>query len=230
MSQGQGTGTITPVGYDHGRPATSTTSTTPNAALHYVALVCALGPMTLGVVAFLLYVVTQHLKFAEVGVLTIVGGCAAAVVGGVCLAVYWRQVGRANADDAAVARRRVTRDAVLLVANFPLATVLTFAGVAMISRADAGVNVGIRNDDAVTADVVTLDTGGDVQHLGPIRSGQDRITWMKFGSRGLTATLTRGGGTSTTHPIFDHMDADTVLTSRTLRLVIRDGRVEQLDQ
>ena len=215
--------------YDRGRPAT------PMVALHYVARVCALGPMIVGVLVFLLYVVTRHMEFALLGFMTILGGCAATFVGGVCLGVYWYQAGRASANDAAVARRNAKRDLVLLLLNFPLAGVLAFAGITMMQHASSGVNVIVRNDDAVAAETVLLNTGhgadggGDAQRLGPIPPGGTSEARVKFGSRGLTATLTNGAA-STTHEIFDHMDSDTVAGGGELRLVIRGGKVEQQAQ
>jgi hypothetical protein len=212
--------------YDRGRPAT------PMVALHYVALVCALGPMVVGVMVFLLYVVTRHFDFAVVGFMTILGGCVATFVGAVCLGVYWYQASRANAEDAAVARRNAKRDLVLMLLNFPLAGVLAFVGITMISHASSGVNVIVRNDDALTAETVLLSTGhgadggGDAQRLGPIPPGGTGAARVKFGSRGLTATITRGG-TSTTHAVFDHMDGDTFVGGGDVRLVIRGGKVEQ---
>ena len=212
------TGTTT-LEYDRGRPAT------PMVALHYIARVCALGPMIVGVVVFLLYVVTRHLDFAIFGFMTILGGCAATFVGGVCLGVYWYQARRANAEGAAIARRRAKRDAVLLLANFPLAGVLALAGMAMLSRGSSGVNVTVTNQDAVAADVVTLDTGGDTRQIGPIASGGAARAFVKFGSRGLAATLTRGG-TSTTQQVYDHMDNDTFIGGGEVRLYIRGGKLD----
>jgi len=222
MDQARETTTTPPtttLEYDRGQPAT------PMIALHYIALICALGPMIIGVVVFLLYVVTRHGDFALFGFMTILGGCAATFAGAVCLGVYWYQAGRANAEDAAVARRNAKRDAVLMLANFPLAAVLAGIGIFMMSQAASRAHVVVRNADTVLAERVTLDTGGDRVDLGPLPPGTSARARIKFGDAGLTATLVRGGA-STPHQIFDHMDSDTIVTSQSVRLAIRNGRVE----
>ena len=206
--------------YNRARPAT------PMAALHYIALACALGPMIVGVLTFLLYAVTRHDLFALLGFLTLFGGCAATFIGGVCLGVYWHQAGRANADDAAAARRSAKRDLVLMLVNFPLAGVLAFAGLAIVGQQMSGVGVVVHNADVVAADRVTLETGSDRRDLGPLPPGASDSVRVRFGDQGLRATLVRSSG-ETSHQIFDHMDSDTVSTSDDLRLVIRNGRVEE---
>jgi hypothetical protein len=203
---------------------------TPMIALHYIALVCALGPMIGGVLVFLLFAATSKLEFAALGLLAIVIGCAAAFIGGVCLAVYWYQARHANPDDAAVARRRAKRDLILLLANFPLAGVLTVASLPMMGRATGRVTVAVRNDDAVIANLVTLDTGGDTRRIGPIPPGGEAHTPIKFGPAGLTATLTRGGGSAPAQRIFEHMDSDTVGGGTRVRLAIRDGKIVIRDE
>jgi len=108
----------------------------PMIALHYIARVCGVGPMALGILVFLLFLVTRHMDFALFGFMTILGGCAAAFVGFVCLAVYWFQATRANPDDAAIARRHAKRDALILLINFPLAAALAAIGLAMLRGFD----------------------------------------------------------------------------------------------
>jgi hypothetical protein len=194
--------------------------------LHRIALACALVPMAVGVLAFLLFVATRSLDFAILGFFTLVAGCALAFVGSVCLGVYRFQASRAAPDEAAIARRRAKRDLFLLLANFPLGVALALGGLAIMdSAAHAGVNVVIRNDDPLTADLITLDTGaGDTQQLIRIHPGGTTEAPVKFGPQGLSVTLTRSG-TSTRHQIFDHMDSDTVNPRQDLRLVIRNGQV-----
>jgi hypothetical protein len=192
--------------------------------LHRIALACALVPMAVGILTFLLFVATRSLDFAILGFMTLFGGCALAFVGSVCLGVYRFQASRAAPDEAAIARRRAKHDLFLLLANFPLAVVLALAGLGIMNHGNSRVNVVIRNDDAATADLITLDTGADTQQLIRIHPGGTTEAPIKFGPRGLTATLTRGG-TSTRHQIFDHMDSDTVNPRQDLRLVIRNGEV-----
>jgi hypothetical protein len=112
--------------YDRGR------APKPMITLHYIARACGVGPMAVGVLAFGLFLVTRHADFAVLGFFTILGGCAAAFVGAVCLAVYWYQARRANAEDAATARRHAKRDAVIILLNFPLAGLLAFIGLSML--------------------------------------------------------------------------------------------------
>jgi len=112
--------------YDRGR------TPRPMIALHYIARVCGVAPMAVGVLVFLLFLFTRHLDFAIFGFFTILGGCAAAFVGAVCLAVYWYQARRANSEDAAIARGNAKRDAIIILLNFPLAGLFAFIGLAML--------------------------------------------------------------------------------------------------
>jgi hypothetical protein len=170
-------------------------------------------------------VATRSLDFAILGFFTLFAGCALAFVGSVCLGVYRFQASRAAPDEAIIARRRAKRDLFLLLANFPLGLVLTLAGLGIMnSQGNSRVNVVIRNEDALTADLITLDTGADTQQLIRIHPGGTTEAPIKFGPNGLIVTLTRGG-TSTRHQIFDHMDSDTVNPRQDLRLVIRNGQV-----
>jgi hypothetical protein len=92
--------------------------------------------MAVGILAFVLFLFTRHMDFAILGFMTIFGGCAAAFLGFVCLAVYWFQATRANPDDAARARRNAKRDALILLINFPLAALLAAIGLAMLHGPD----------------------------------------------------------------------------------------------
>ena len=197
----------------------------PMVALHYVALLCGVGPMAIGAFVFVIFLITRSPGAAIFGFMTIVAGCAAAVLGAVCLGVYWFQAARATPDDATVARRHAKRDAAILLANFPLAIVFSLIGLKILNADSQSVNVVVHNEDAVTADSVILDTGDHAaRQLGPIAPGKSAEARVKFGPRGLTVLLLRAGR-STSYPIFDHMDGDTVSSHEDLLLVIRDGKV-----
>jgi len=197
---------------------------TPMIWLHRIALTCALAPMAAGTLTFILYLATREISFAVIGFFTLLAGCAAAFLGSVCLGVYWFQAGRATPDEAAIARRRAKRDALLILANFPLGIGCAIVGVKMLDHETSSLRIVVRNEDAVAPDRVILDTGAQQIDLGSIAPGSANSGRINFGPSGLTATLIRGGQ-STPNQIFDQMDSDTIGQGQILYLAVRNGQV-----
>ena len=118
--------TTEPLAYDTPRPPT------PTIWLHHVAQTCGVAPLVVGSAVFLMFLLTRDEAFALAGFLTILGGTCLAFVGTVCAGVYLFQAKRAAAAERLLARQRGHRDLQIIMANFLIAALMTWVGVAMM--------------------------------------------------------------------------------------------------
>lgn len=193
----------------------------PSVALHYVALMCGLLPLGVGTALFVLYLIFRVDDVAVLGVFTILGGICLAVIGFVCAGVYFIQAGRAAPEDGAVARRRATIDVVVIIANFPIAFAMAWAGLYLMSR----ITITVINRDTAPADQfrIMMKHGG-VHHFGTIAPGsRTSVTMDEDDFDGeLTAVFFRNGVP------YEQELADTWYDSDgddRLHLSIKDGKV-----
>jgi hypothetical protein len=107
---------------------------TPTIWLHYAAFACGVIPLAVGTIIFLLFLAIRDEVLAMFGLLTIFGGTFLAFIGFVCAGVYFYQAKRASPEDAAVARRQLRRDLAIIIANFPIAFVMSWIGIEMLQR------------------------------------------------------------------------------------------------
>jgi hypothetical protein len=179
----------------------------PSVALHYVALACGLLPLGIGTAIFVLYLFFRFEDLAVYGIFTILGGTCLALIGFVCAGVYFFQAGRAAPEDGAVARRRVKIDVGIILANFPIAFAMAWAGIYLMSR----VTITVINRDASPADQfrIIMKHGG-VHHFGTIAPGsRESVTMDEDDFDGeLTAAFIRNGAAHEQELADDWYDSD----------------------
>jgi hypothetical protein len=119
---------MNPVPLSYGTPR----HPTPTIWLHHVARLCGVAPLGFGTLVFVMFLMTRDETFAVLGFFTILAGIGLAFVGIVCAAVYLYQAKRAGPEDRDRALRQGHRDVLIILANFPIAFVMAWAGVSMI--------------------------------------------------------------------------------------------------
>jgi hypothetical protein len=117
---------VQPLSYDTPRAAA------PTAWLHYVARICGIAPLVVGMLVFLLFLITREEGFAFAGFLTILAGTCLAMVGIVCAGVFLYQARALPRDERAAARLLGHHDIQIILANFLVAGVMAWAGIRML--------------------------------------------------------------------------------------------------
>jgi protein-S-isoprenylcysteine O-methyltransferase Ste14 len=110
------------------------TAPTPTVWLHYIARVCGVLPLGFGSVIFLLFLIFRATDLAIAGLFTIFGGTCLAFIGLVCAIVFHFQARRAAPQIRQRAQRQALIDGAIIVANFPIAFVMAWIGIGMVSH------------------------------------------------------------------------------------------------
>ena len=153
----------------------SPTRPTPSVWLHYVALTCGLIPLGAGTTIFLAFLVFRHFDIAMLGFITILVGTCLAFVGVVCAGVYLFQGRRADPDEGILARRRAKIDLAIIIANFPIAFGMAWAGIWLLSR----ITIEIHNADTAPIERFRIVLSDGVSHdLGTIPPNGSRSVTM----------------------------------------------------
>ena len=104
----------------------------PPVALFYIAKICWLVPLVVGVSTLLLFAITQSLIFPRLGLLTIAAGILLLGLGVVCLGVFAWLLRRCDPVTRAMWRPRVRRLFLLLFLNLPAAALCILFGTALL--------------------------------------------------------------------------------------------------
>jgi len=152
-----------------------------------LAFLCGAGPLLAGTLIFLLWVLTRWEFLMGAGMLMILAGLLAFVVGGFALASFDRAA-RALGLPRGRRWRAILLAGGLLFANFPAAGGIVLAAVAI----DSCYTVVVRNDSAQRLEAIRLVAPGVDRDVGGLAPGESAREWLWFEADGelrLHATL-----------------------------------------
>lgn len=198
----------------------SPTRPTPSVWLHYVALTCGLIPLGAGTIIFLAFLAFRHLDIAFLGLVTILVGTCLAFVGVTCAGVYLFQAKRADPDVGTVARRRAKIDLAVIIANFPIAFGMAWAGIWLLSR----ITIAVHNADAVPLErfriVLPHGVGHDLGTIPP--NGSRSVTVSDADYDGEFTAVFTVGGEPREQAVTDAWEDD---DDNTVRVSIQSGKI-----
>ena len=132
--------------------------------LYQIALACALLPMGVGLITFILWAFLRYEMFVRIGLATIALGTILAAVGFICLGIYGWTVSQSAPIDQDIVRKQLRRSTALLLVNFPLALVLGFSSNLMTRRQ----GVFLENAGRVTVPSFVIQCGSMSKELAPL--------------------------------------------------------------
>ena len=167
------------------------------------ALVCAMLPMSAGLLVTVLWLFTRSPSLKFIGFLVIVAGGFLFLAGGICCVVYiFESIAGARPTHRWLPRLALAT--LLLLLNFPLA----HACITMAKMSRVRV---MNNSAGAIKSFIVRDPRGSTWQLGPIAAGRSTSKWMTFDGEGAvtyTATTQLPRGTintgGTINPYISH--------------------------